>query len=136
MIKSLLSPKWLAHLRSYNQLIVGYSGGLDSTVLLHVLASEPILLPKIVAVHINHGISVTLLFWEAHCTRFCDHLRVHLITKKVKFNRSSNMEAEARSARYSAFSSLITKQDCLILGHHLDDRSRDSSFATVSWCRS
>lgn len=123
MIKSLLSPKWLAHLSSFNQLFVGYSGGLDSTVLLHVLTSHPPLRSKLIAVHVHHGISENASFWQAHCKQFCQTLGIQFMTEKVLFDCSANIEAGARIARYSVFSSLINEEDCLVLGHHLDDQA-------------
>lgn len=123
VIKPLLNADWFSRLSHFNQLIVGFSGGLDSTVLLHVLASHPFLLPKLIAVHVNHGISMHSLHWQRDCERFCQHLGINLITQTVHFDRSANLEERARIARYEVFSSLMTEQDCLVLGHHLDDQA-------------
>ena len=47
---------------------VAYSGGLDSRVLLHVLASiQNKIKPRLVAVHINHGLSDDADIWMNHC---------------------------------------------------------------------
>lgn len=119
----LLNTEWLSRLSHFNKLIVGFSGGLDSTVLLHVLASYPTLFAKLVAVHVNHGISARAPHWQAHCEQFCHHLDIPLITQSVQFDRSANIEERARIARYAVFSSLMTEQNCLILGHHLDDQA-------------
>ena len=123
MIKSLLSLEWLSRLNHFNTIFIGLSGGLDSTVLLHVLVSHPSLFPKLVPVHVNHGLSENADYWQIHCEQFCHKLDLSLITRSVQFNREANIEEGARIARYSVFSSLITAQDCLILGHHLDDQA-------------
>ncbi|MGL5742500.1 MAG: tRNA lysidine(34) synthetase TilS [Legionella sp.] len=123
MIKPLLSAEWLTRFSRLNQLIVGFSGGLDSTVLLHVLASHPILFSKLIPVHVNHGISPNASVWQEQCEHFCRNLDVVLITKQVEFDRSANVEEGARIARYGVFSSLMTEQSGLILGHHLDDQA-------------
>ncbi|KTC82016.1 tRNA lysidine(34) synthetase TilS [Legionella cincinnatiensis] len=123
MIKVLLSPEWILRLSQFNQLIMGYSGGLDSTVLLHVLAAHPILLKKLVAVHVNHGINANAHFWQEHCNQFCQKLGIFFRAQSVHFDRSANIEEGARIARYAVFSSLVKEQDCLILGHHLDDQA-------------
>lgn len=123
MIKALLSPEWILRFSQFNQLIVGFSGGLDSTVLLHALAAHPILLDKIVAVHVNHGINANADFWQEHCKQFCQKLGVSFRAQSVQFDRSANIEEGARIARYSVFSALVKEQDCLILGHHLDDQA-------------
>ncbi|WP_199739266.1 tRNA lysidine(34) synthetase TilS [Legionella qingyii] len=122
-MKPLLSAEWFSRLSHFNKLIVGFSGGLDSTVLLHVLASHPALLAKLVAVHVNHGISANASLWQVHCQQFCQDLSISLITQSVQFDRSANVEEGARIARYAVFSSLMAEQDCLILGHHLDDQA-------------
>lgn len=120
---SLLNADWLARLDSFSQLMVGFSGGLDSTVLLHVLAAQPSLRSKLVAVHINHGISPNALSWQQHCAQCCQVLGIQFITESVQFARSANVEEQARIARYAVFSSLLTAEDCLLLGHHQDDQA-------------
>lgn len=92
-------------------------------MLLHVLASHPALLAKLIAVHVNHGISANASLWQVHCQQFCQDLSISLIAESVQFDRSSNVEEGARIARYAVFSSLMSEQDCLILGHHLDDQA-------------
>lgn len=120
--KALLDKAWLEQLGSYKRLFVGYSGGLDSTVLLHILTKTPTLAPKLLAVHINHGLSPNALSWQQHCQQFCSELGISLIVKKIEFARQANIEEAARKARYKAFATLVTPGDALILGHHLDDQ--------------
>ncbi|KTD44726.1 tRNA lysidine(34) synthetase TilS [Legionella parisiensis] len=123
MIKPLLSTEWFSRLSHFNRLIIGFSGGLDSTVLLHVLASHPTLLTRLIAVHVNHGISANASCWQLHCQQFCQNLGIPLITQGVQFDRSANIEEGARIARYAVFSSLLAEEDCLLLGHHLNDQA-------------
>ncbi|MCW8386093.1 tRNA lysidine(34) synthetase TilS [Fluoribacter dumoffii] len=122
-IKPLLSTEWFSRLSHFSKLFVGFSGGLDSTVLLHVLACHPALFAKIVAVHVNHGISARASLWQQHCQQVCDLLNIPLIAHSVEFERSANIEEGARIARYDFFSSLMKEQDCLLLGHHMDDQA-------------
>lgn len=121
--KPLLDSEWISRLKQYKRLIVGFSGGLDSTVLLHALLSQPSLVKKIVAVHINHGISSNAEYWQRHCESFCINFNINFKSETVEFDRSANIEEGARIARYEVFSSLVTKQDCLLLAHHLDDQA-------------
>ncbi|MFC3907931.1 tRNA lysidine(34) synthetase TilS [Legionella dresdenensis] len=114
---------WWPAYKGYNQLYIGYSGGLDSTVLLHILASQPDLLSKITAVHINHGISKNALSWQLHCEQFCREHNISFIARQVEFIRDANIEERAREARYQVFQSLLTEDDCLLLAHHRDDQA-------------
>ncbi|RUR12764.1 tRNA lysidine(34) synthetase TilS [Legionella sp. km772] len=119
----LLSTQWLERLVEFEQLIVAFSGGLDSTVLLSCLASYPFLHSRLLAIHINHGISPNALAWQKHCEAFCSRLNVSFLTESIKFNRSSNIEEEARTARYAAFARILNQKSCLLLGHHMDDQA-------------
>ncbi|MFI4918527.1 MAG: tRNA lysidine(34) synthetase TilS [Legionellales bacterium] len=123
MTKLLLSPQWLLRLEKHSKLIVGFSGGLDSTVLLHLLASHTLLRHKLVAVHVNHGISMNAPLWQNHCAQFCVQVGVDFIAQAVEFDRLANVEEGARIARYGVFSSMLTAHDCLILAHHLNDQA-------------
>ena len=119
----LLTEYWLTALAAYRQIMVGLSGGLDSTVLLHLLAREPALIGKLQAVHVHHGLSVNADDWLLHCQQFCDNLSVPLIVQKVECDARSNIEEAARILRYQAFSSLINEDDALVLAHHADDQA-------------
>jgi tRNA(Ile)-lysidine synthase len=119
----LLSNDWISRLASFKQLIVGFSGGLDSTVLLHALTSIPALHHRVQAVHINHGISPNALSWQKHCEQVCTKFNVSFIAEAVEFNRLVNIEEGARDARYAVFSCLLKAEGCLLLGHHLDDQA-------------
>lgn len=120
---SLLSPEWIARLQECDQVLVGLSGGLDSTVLLHQLASYSQLKSRLLAVHINHGISSNSLSWQKHCEQFCHHLKIPFCAEHVEFPQNANIEEEARKARFAAFSRLLNDNGCLVLGHHLDDQA-------------
>lgn len=123
MTKPLFTRDWIHRLDDYERLVVGFSGGLDSTVLLHALAFEVGLCHKLLAVHIHHGLSDNADAWQRHCENSCLNWGVAFHTTTVLFNRQSNIEEEARDARYAIFSSLLTKKDALLLGHHLGDQA-------------
>ncbi|KTD47636.1 tRNA lysidine(34) synthetase TilS [Legionella quateirensis] len=123
MTKQLFNSRWVSHLEQFKKLIVGFSGGLDSTVLLHALYSQSSLRNKLLAVHINHGISPNALSWQNHCETFCINAGIPFISETVDFDRSANLEERARNARYEVFTSLLSNLDCLLLGHHMDDQA-------------
>lgn len=122
MSKAFLTTEWLQYFNNFTKLIVGFSGGLDSTVLLHLLANSS-LRSKIIAVHVNHGISEYALTWQEHCEKVCKNLKIEYFSKTVEFDRSANVEEGARLARHEVFSSLISPRDCLVLAHHQDDQA-------------
>ncbi|WP_426806346.1 ATP-binding protein, partial [Stenotrophomonas sp. SrG] len=52
--------------------LVGFSGGLDSRVLLHWLAQSPAQRAAgLQAVHVHHGLQADADRWAAHCEAFC-----------------------------------------------------------------
>jgi tRNA(Ile)-lysidine synthase len=112
-----------ACLQTFSRLYVGLSGGLDSTVLLHLLASKMADLPPIQAIYIHHGISPNATAWQTHCETFCQSLAIPLITKKIAFNRACNLEEAARKARYAALADEVQASEALLTGHHADDQA-------------
>ncbi len=105
------------------RLAVGYSGGLDSTVLLHLLAGlRGEFGFHLSAVHVHHGLSPQADAWAAHCRRQCGDLDVPLRVDHVVVNRAGQgLEAAAREARYRVFSGL--EVDALALAQQRDDQA-------------
>ncbi|MCP8898998.1 tRNA lysidine(34) synthetase TilS [Gilvimarinus xylanilyticus] len=102
--------------------LVAYSGGLDSSVLLHALV---ICQPKatIEAVHVNHGLSPHADAWQEHCQRECQTLGVKLHTVKVEVDGDANIEERARRVRYQAMADLMQPGDYLLLAQHRQDQA-------------
>ncbi|WP_133129613.1 tRNA lysidine(34) synthetase TilS [Legionella yabuuchiae] len=123
MTETLVTKEWIARLAKCNKLFIGFSGGLDSTVLLHALSFESSLATKIVAVHVNHGISPNANQWQELCEHTAEILKVQFMAFKPEFSKEANLEEEARIARYYVFSSLMSTEDGLILAHHNDDQA-------------
>ena len=112
---------WAAALPDSPQLLVGYSGGLDSTVLLH-LAVQYWSSERIRAVHVNHGLSCSADAWQAHAQGNCAALSVAFSAHRIDCRQSGNQEAAARSERYAAFRQELIDGGVLLLGHHADDQ--------------
>ena len=123
MTDSLLDTGWLNRLARYHRLLVGLSGGLDSTVMLHCLSQQPQLASKVTAVHVHHGLSCHADEWLAHCQTVCTALSIPIIARRVKLDQRSNIEEHARIARYDVFATLLNANDALLLGHHADDQA-------------
>lgn len=99
---------------------VAYSGGLDSTVLLHALT---ILGVQCKAIHINHGLSINADIWQRQCSVFAAAREVPFTAIKVDVAVEGNgVEAAARSARYAAIAQNLAAGDVLLTGHHRDDQ--------------
>jgi len=109
-----------------NAYIVGFSGGADSTALLHALSivKDQLGIP-VSAVHVNHGLHDDASQWQQQCELFCEQIGIKLIRLKIDLeNRSGKgLEAEARHLRYQAISSLLTPGTSLLTAHHADDQA-------------
>ncbi|MBV1877734.1 MAG: tRNA lysidine(34) synthetase TilS [Pseudomonadales bacterium] len=112
-------------LQCKGRLVVGYSGGRDSHVLLHWLHQlklEQCLVADIYALHINHGISSQADLWETHCRNICQGLGIPIAVQKVNVSPKGSLEAAARSARYQGFNDFLRSDDLLLLAHHEQDQ--------------
>jgi tRNA(Ile)-lysidine synthase len=99
---------------------IAYSGGLDSSALLHLAAASS---RKLYAFHIHHGLSPNADAWEAHARTECERLNITFASRRVTLDDRS--EASARKARYAALGALCTEHGVhlLLTAHHLDDQA-------------
>ncbi len=109
---------------------IAFSGGLDSTVLLHLLAhlAKTESLPLLSAIHIHHGLQTVADAWPQHCQSVCDGLGVPLLIERVMVQPGASLERAARDARYAVFSSLTQANDVLLTGQHRDDQAETLLF--------
>jgi tRNA(Ile)-lysidine synthase len=115
------------------RLRLGLSGGLDSTVLLHVLAGlRGALGFELSAVHVNHGLIPGASAWAVRCRQLCDGLGVPFLVREVVVRRDhpGGLEAAAREARHGAL-----QEDaggaCLVLAHHQGDQAETVLFRAL-----
>ncbi len=102
---------------------IGFSGGLDSTVLLDLLAN--IDLPNgwdLFAAHVNHGIAAQADEWQAQCERVMTGYGLQFAVKQLRIEPAGNLEANAREARYQVFAELACAHDFWLTAHHADDQ--------------
>ena len=116
--------------RNANSWHVALSGGLDSTVLLHLLAHlrQTHSLPALSAVHVHHGLQAAADSWPAHCQVLCDSLAVPLQVFQVQVRPGASLERAAREARYQAFEAVTQAGEVLLTGQHRDDQAETVLF--------
>ncbi len=119
-------------------LYLGFSGGLDSTVLLHLVASLRSELPvkNFVAVHINHQLSPNADAWQQHCEAVCAdyQLPIQSFQVTVSKDKGSSLEANARVARYQKFTELLNVNDVMLLAQHQDDQAETLLLQALRGC--
>ena len=112
-----LAP-WLQG-RASGRLWVAFSGGVDSTVLLHGLRH----VAGVSAIHINHGLHEDADQWARHCENVAATLDVAFRSQSVQVAARGNLEAAARRARYQAWQQQLAAGDMLAMAHHADDQA-------------
>lgn len=108
-------------------LVVGFSGGRDSSVLLHRLAQEATLRSRgLRAVHVHHGWSTDADAWAGHCVQACRGLQIPLTILRVTLAQgpgAGGMEAAARRARYAAVAGTLAPDEWFLTAQHADDQA-------------
>jgi tRNA(Ile)-lysidine synthase len=116
-------------LKPQQRLLLALSGGLDSTVLLHLLADAKATLGfELQALHVHHGLSVNADAWAKFCIDQCRALQVPCEVVHVQVAKDSGLgiESAARRLRYEAlfnYHSNGLKPDFVLTAHHQDDQA-------------
>jgi len=124
-LPELLLPR-LTALPAARKSWVAYSGGLDSSVLLHALVTIRDQLPfALYALHVDHGLHQDSHSWAAHCVRICARLGVPLQIWCLDLApvRGESLEAVARQARYASMAERLGSDDLLLAAQHRDDQA-------------
>ncbi len=117
------------------RLLIGYSGGLDSTVLLYLIKQIQQDYPRLNyrAVYVNHGLQEAAEQWQQHCQSFCENFKIpyqSLTTTKIK-SSGKGLEDAAREARFKSLSKIVLAEDVLLLAHHANDQSETRLFRLI-----
>ncbi len=138
--EGMLSPEVLSGLPSGTPILVAYSGGADSTALLHLLTgyakknNAPIY-----AAHVNHGIRGSEADRdEEFCKRTAASLGVPLFVHRADVpalarERGESVETTARKIRYDFFDQLMKEHQIPLLAtaHNADDNLETMIFHLV-----
>lgn len=105
-------------------LLVAFSGGGDSSVLLHALAQSHAARERgLHALHVDHGLQRDSARWAGHCAEAARALGVALTVVRVHVDGSGGIEAAARNARYAALGAALQPGAILLTAHHADDQA-------------
>lgn len=105
---------------------VAFSGGRDSTVLLHAAAALRERRPfPLRALHVDHGLQPSAAGWARACVATAARLGVgcEVIAVRVGPVRGRGVEAAAREARYAALRDGLRPGEWLLTAHHADDQA-------------
>ncbi|MFK8052739.1 MAG: tRNA lysidine(34) synthetase TilS [Woeseiaceae bacterium] len=111
-----------ANTGSCTRIVVAFSGGLDSTVLLHLLATGGF--ANLSAVYIDHGLQGDQAVWHAHVRDQCEVLDVPLesVSLNLTCESQESVEAIAREGRYKALGEL-SGPALIVLAQHQEDQA-------------
>ncbi|MDQ2641708.1 MAG: tRNA lysidine(34) synthetase TilS [Pseudomonadota bacterium] len=105
---------------------VAWSGGLDSTVLLHALRTRPAQGPRIRlrALHVDHGLQPAAAAFRIFCQRTARRWRLPLTVLRVRVDLLPGVSVEqaAREARREALAAALAPGELLLTAQHADDQ--------------
>lgn len=105
---------------------IAYSGGVDSHVLLTLLAdlARRDRSLQLRAVHVDHGLQAESADWAEHVRTVCARLEVPLEVRTGEvLDTGDGPEADARQARYREFAEILTPGEHLLLAQHAEDQA-------------
>ena len=119
-------------------LVVAYSGGLDSTVLLHLAANWVKTQNNVTlkAVHVHHGLHKHADSWAKQCEVVCAGHNIPVCIEHVSLTKQArrSLEEQARSARYQVLQKNLPKNGWLLTAHHQDDQAESILLALKRGC--
>ncbi|MXP56364.1 tRNA lysidine(34) synthetase TilS [Pantoea sp. Mhis] len=105
--------------------VLAFSGGLDSTVLLHQLIywQRQQTLLNLRVLHVHHGLSVNADSWASHCKQICHQWNIMCEVLYIKVNKfAGNLECNARNMRYKILFEKLQTGEYLLTAHNLNDQ--------------
>lgn len=105
--------------------VLAISGGLDSSVLLHLFHENLSRLPQQVqAIYVDHGLQSESNEWQVFCARQAKKYDIafHACQIGTGPTKADSVENWARTERYKILTSRMQENDILFTAHHLDDQ--------------
>ena len=106
-----------------NEYVVAFSGGEDSSVLLHAMVQlmqdKNI---KLRTIHINHNLQDNAHEVSVHCSRISEDYGIKHASYDVEIDASSNIEEKCRVQRYNILQKYSHRNELILIGHHLNDQ--------------
>lgn len=124
MVKESLAK--YAHLQG--DWVVAYSGGVDSRVMLDILAGLKPNNKNLVLIHVNHGLSVLAEQWEAQAREVAKFYNAEIKVAHLNMSDTSGVEEKARDLRYAFINENTRPGDMLFMGHHKNDNAETLLF--------
>ena len=82
--------------------VLAYSGGVDSQVLLHCLAQiKELLTAPVLAVHVNHGLSENATAWQHFTKQQAEQLDVPYCAVEVVINKQNQQSRGEKSQTFN-----------------------------------
>jgi len=114
---------------TYKRYIVAYSGGLDSSVLLHLCVQIKDELKalgiSLEAIYVDHRLQQDSAAWAEFCQTCCQLYQIPFQSLSINAQpqKRQSPEAAAREARYQALKDCLRADDCLLTAHHRSDQA-------------
>jgi tRNA(Ile)-lysidine synthase len=105
-------------------LLVAFSGGQDSTCLLHALAHSHRRL-ELIAIHVDHGLRANSADDAARVVALGESIGVHTTVVRVAVRRRGSVQQAARMARYAALTEATHQHEAkaILVAHTADDQA-------------
>ncbi len=120
-----LALEKFVELSGCRELLVAFSGGKDSTALLHFARSFGHSHGLAVsAAHVVHNLQDENKIWVAHCLQIAEKLGIDCIVLEASGSpsRGESVEAWARDYRYRLLAEHVCPETLLLTGHQLEDQ--------------
>ncbi|WP_028024331.1 tRNA lysidine(34) synthetase TilS [Enterovibrio calviensis] len=115
-----------AHAVTPRQIVLAFSGGVDSRVMLDLLSTYRDIHPqhRYLILHVHHGLSENADEWMEKCHQWSTDAGFDFRGLKVQFEKQGeSLEKQAREARYSAISLNVEPEALVLTAQHSDDQA-------------